>query len=127
MEEIRRLRELREVFATRGRRNLSPHGRNPEKPILTNLQINVIKKLRKARIEQEEGEPPATVRTHDRSLIILPEMIGSIMAIYNGKIWVEIEIKPQMIGHHLGEYSMPVTRVGHGGGAQTEKKRFKAR
>ncbi len=45
------------------------------------------------------------VRTHLRDMPILPQMVGAKVAVYNGKEFVEIEIKPQMIGHYLGEFS----------------------
>jgi len=39
-------------------------------------------------------------------MIVLPEMIGSVIGIYNGKIFNNVEIKPEMTGHYLGEFSI---------------------
>ena len=45
-----------------------------------------IKKLRKAKKEAPPNEKPAVVKTHLRDMIIVPEMIGSVVGIYNGKV-----------------------------------------
>ena len=41
-------------------------------------------------------------------------MIGLKVGVYNGKEFVTVEIKPQMIGHYLGEFSLTRKRVQHG-------------
>ena len=48
--------------------------------------MGLIKKLRKAKREAPFNEKPAAVRTHLRDMIIVPEMIGSVVGIYNGKV-----------------------------------------
>lgn len=35
--------------------------------------------------------------------MIVPEMIGSVVGVYNGKQYINVEIKPEMIGHYLAE------------------------
>ena len=53
----------------------------------------LIKKLRNAKKDCSVGEKPPTVKTHLRNMIIMPEMIGSVVGVYNGKIFVTVEIK----------------------------------
>lgn len=48
--------------------------------------MGLIKKLRKAKKEAQPNEKPAVVKTHLRNMIIVPEMIGSVVGIYNGKV-----------------------------------------
>jgi len=48
--------------------------------------MGLIKKLRKAKKEQQPNEKPATVKTHLRDMIIVPEMVGSVVGVYNGKV-----------------------------------------
>ena len=48
--------------------------------------MGLIKKLRKAKKEALPNEKPAVVKTHLRNMIIVPEMIGSVVGIYNGKV-----------------------------------------
>ncbi|HOO52684.1 MAG TPA: 30S ribosomal protein S19 [Methanothrix sp.] len=55
-----------------------------------------------------------TVRTHLRDMIVLPEMVGKTIEIYNGKTFNRVEIMPEMVGHYLGEYSLTRARVSHG-------------
>ena len=54
------------------------------------------------------------VRTHLRDMIVLPEMVGKTIEIYNGKTFNRVEIIPEMVGHYLGEYSLTRGRVSHG-------------
>jgi len=54
------------------------------------------------------------VKTHLRNMIILPEMIGSLVGVYNGKVFNMVEIKPDMVGHYLGEFSITYMPVRHG-------------
>ncbi|KAJ6825533.1 40S ribosomal protein S15-like isoform X1 [Iris pallida] len=73
----------------------------------------LIKKLRKAKKDAPADEKPETVRTHLRNMIIVPEMIGSIIGVYNGKTFNQVEIKPEMIGHYLAEFSNSYKPVKH--------------
>ena len=53
----------------------------------------LIKRLRKAKKEAPPMEKPEVVKTHLRDMIIVPEMIGSIVGVYNGKTFNQVEIK----------------------------------
>lgn len=59
-------------------------------------------------------------------MIIVPEMIGSVIGVYNGKSFNAVEIKPEMIGTYLGEYSCSYKFVRHGrpGIGATHSSRF---
>lgn len=76
--------------------------------------------------EAPAGEKPEPVRTHLRNMIIVPEMIGSIVGVYNGKTFNQVEIKPEMIGHYLAEFSISYKPVKHGrpGIGATHSSRF---
>lgn len=72
----------------------------------------------------KSGKYPV-VRTHRRDIPILPEFVGRKVAVHNGKEFKEIEIKPEMIGHYLGEFAMtrkPVKHSGPGVGATRSSK-----
>ena len=47
-------------------------------------------------------------------MIILPEMVGSTVAVYNGKVFNLVDIKAEMIGYYLGEFSISYRPVRHG-------------
>jgi len=86
----------------------------------------LIKKLRTAKKEAAFGEKPAVVKTHLRDMIIVPEMIGSVIGIYNGKVFNAVEIKPEMVGYYLAEFSISYKPVRHGrpGIGATHSSRF---
>ncbi|KAJ8451414.1 hypothetical protein Cgig2_017805 [Carnegiea gigantea] len=110
--------ELVKLFPARVRRRFSRG--------LKRKPMALIKKLRKAKLEAPPGEKPEPVRTHLRNMIIVPEMIGSIIGVYNGKTFNQVEIKPEMIGHYLAEFSISYKPVKHGrpGIGATHSSRF---
>lgn len=55
--------------------------------------LALIKRLRKAKLATLPDEKPACIKTHLRDMIIVPEMIGSVVGIYNGKVFNQVEIK----------------------------------
>ncbi|AMD18837.1 HBL065Wp [Eremothecium sinecaudum] len=81
---------------------------------MSSKPAGLMKKLRAAKLAAAPREKPAVVRTHLRNMIIVPEMIGSVVGVYNGKVFNQVEIKPEMVGHYLGEFSITYTPVRHG-------------
>ncbi len=57
----------------------------------------------------------AALRTHCRDVPILPDFIGKKVAIHNGHQFVTVDLKPEMIGHYLGEFSLTRGVVKHSG------------
>ena len=55
------------------------------------------------------------VRTHRRDVPIIPQFVGKKVAVYNGKEFFEFEIKPEMIGHFLGEFVLTRKSPAHSG------------
>ena len=53
------------------------------------------------------------ISTHERDMIIIPEMLGLTIGVYNGKEFVNVIIVPEMLGHYLGEFSMTRRKVQH--------------
>jgi len=53
------------------------------------------------------------VRTHIREMVIIPEMVFKKVLIHNGNNWVGIDIKPEMVGHRLGEFALTRHKVMH--------------
>lgn len=62
----------------------------------------------------QKGDKPV-LKTHRREIVILPSFVGKKVAIYNGKEYKELEIKPEMIGHYLGEFALTRNAVSHSG------------
>lgn len=68
------------------------------------------RKLKRGLTEQEEIllrklRKKGSARTHCRDMLILPEMVGKTVFVHNGKEFVRVEIKPEMLGHRLGEFA----------------------
>jgi len=53
------------------------------------------------------------VKTHVRSMMVLPEMVGKRILVHNGKEWVAVDIKPEMIGYRLGDFALTRKIVRH--------------
>ncbi|MBS3090534.1 30S ribosomal protein S19 [Candidatus Pacearchaeota archaeon] len=100
IDELKQLgiREFAKFLKSRGRRALLRQFSSIEKFILR------IDKKRKA------GK---LIRTHDRDIIIVPAMVGLTIAIHNGKEFVPVQIKTEMLGHKLGEFASTRKKVEH--------------
>ncbi|NOJ27483.1 MAG: 30S ribosomal protein S19 [Nitrososphaera sp.] len=72
------------------------------------------RKLREKVKLAREGKLKGNLRTHVRDMIILPDMVGLTIHVHNGKDFAQVAIKPEMIGHYLGEYAITNKRVQHG-------------
>ena len=44
----------------------------------------------------------------------MPELIGGVVGVYNGMVFNAVEVKPEMLGHRLGEFSLGYKPVKHG-------------
>jgi small subunit ribosomal protein S19 len=64
---------------------------------------------------RSDGASEDPLRTHCRDVPVLPDFVGKTVAIHNGKEFVDVEIKPEMIGHYLGEFAMTRKTVKHSG------------
>ena len=100
MEELKKmpLADIIELLPARARRSYI-RGMNPE-------QEAFLSKIKKA---------DGPVRTHRREIYILPNFVGKTVHVHNGKEYQPIEIKPEMIGHSLGEFALTRKGVKHSG------------
>lgn len=77
-------------------------------------QQTLLDKFRKLKKQEQKGGKPLVIKTHCRDMIVLPEMVGTIFGIYNGKEFMEVEFTPEMIGCYFGEFAPTRQRVQHG-------------
>ena len=101
LEELKKLdvREFAKLVRSRERRTLL-------------RQFNEIEKfINRAKIKSSRKKQ---IKTHDRHVIVVPQMIGMKIAIHNGKTFVPIEIIEEMLGHRLGEFSLTRGKISHG-------------
>jgi len=99
IEEIRELNleDFSMMLKSRQRRSL--------KRGMTDKQKKLLEKIRK--------NPKKFHRTMCREMVILPEMVGIRIGVHSGKEYVALDIKPEMLGHRLGEFVMTRKVVKH--------------
>lgn len=76
-------------------------------------------KLRKKIEELNRRGEKRVIKTWARACVIIPEMVGHTIAVYNGRRHIPVYITEQMVGHRLGEFAPTRTFKGHG--APTER------
>ena len=98
VEEVKTLslKEFMEMAPSRARRSL--------KRGLTDEQKNLMEKVR---------AKDSNIKTHARDMVVVPEMIGTMIKVYNGKEYFPVQVTEDMIGHFLGEFSPTRRRVAH--------------
>lgn len=99
LEELQKmsLEEFSKILTSRERRALLRG--------LTERQKKLLEHIRK--------DPTKFHKTHERDMVILPEMVDKKLGIYSGKEFKTVEITPEMIGHRLGEFALTRERVMH--------------
>lgn len=82
--------------------------------------------ISRAKVKINKNKP---VRTHNRSLVIVPEMVGMKISIHDGRSFFPVTIMGDMLGHRLGEFAMTRGRVKHSkaGIGATKGSKFKAK
>lgn len=73
------------------------------------VDIHLAKKVEAA----QAANVKKPIKTWSRRSMILPDMIGLTIAVYNGRQHVPVSINENMIGHKLGEFSPTRTYKGH--------------
>jgi len=63
------------------------------------------------------------IKTWSRASIIPPEFVGHTFGVHNGRMFVNVYVTENMVGHRLGEFAP--TRVFRSHGAHTERTKEK--
>ena len=107
LDELKKMEvaEFMRIIPARQRRSL--------KRGFTEQEKKLIEKIKKARVQVDAGKILKPIRTHCRTMVVLPVMIGLTFGIHNGKEFVKTEILPDMMGHYLGEFTYNRKRVQH--------------
>ncbi len=80
---------------------------------LTDDEKRLLEDIRQARRSSEKGGK-SQIKTHCRDMIVLPEMVGLTILVHNGKEFSSVEVRPEMVGHYLGELAITIKKVSHG-------------
>ena len=93
---------LLELLSSRARRSLNRGVSEEKRKILEDARAI------------KEGRLQGQIKTHARDMIVLPSMVGLTIGVHNGKEFVPLEVKPEMIGRYLGEFVITNKKVVHG-------------
>jgi len=77
------------------------------------VDAKLMKKVKK----WKEGDPP--IRTYRRSSTVTEDLVGHTIAVHNGKDFISVYIRQEMIGCKLGEFSPTRKFIRHGGQKET--------
>jgi small subunit ribosomal protein S19 len=70
------------------------------------------KLYRKVERQIQEGER-SPIKTWARSCTIVPEFVGQTFQVHNGRVFMDVFVTEDMVGHKLGEFSNSRTFRGH--------------
>jgi len=99
LEELKSmsLEEFSKLLSSRSRRSL----------------LRGLTERQKKLLEQIRRDPKKFHKTHERDMVILPEMVEIKFGVYNGKEYKTVNVEPEMLGHRLGEFALTRQRVLH--------------
>jgi small subunit ribosomal protein S19 len=60
------------------------------------------------------GDKAGPIKTWARGSQIPPEFVGKYFKVHNGKVFIDVFIQEDMVGHRLGEFAPTRTFRGHG-------------
>jgi len=101
IEELKKMsiKEFSKLLTSRERRSVLRGFKTVQKKLLVDL---------------EKAGEDQVVKTHSRDMVILPQMVGKSIAVYNGKEFVRLNITSEMLGHRLGEFAITRKYPKHG-------------
>ncbi len=101
------LKELQELDVREFAKYLRSRQR---RTVLRNFQeIEKFVKRSKEKIKKDKK-----VKTHQRDLVVVPDMVGMRIQVYNGQNFISFDITGEMLGHKLGEFALTRARIKHG-------------
>ena len=73
------------------------------------VDANLLKKVAKGM-----GSKENPIKTWARGSQIPPEFVGKYFQVHNGRIFIDVFVSEDMVGHRFGEFSPTRTFRGHG-------------
>ncbi len=74
------------------------------------IDATLLKKVLKVKA----GGKKEAIKTWARSSQIPPEFVGHTFSVHNGRVFIDVFVSEDMVGHRLGEFSPTRTFKGHG-------------
>jgi small subunit ribosomal protein S19 len=63
---------------------------------------------------QKKSSKKKSIKTHERSIVIVPQLLSLTIGVHNGNGFVPVAITYEMLGHRLGEFAPTRPKVKHG-------------
>ncbi len=75
-----------------------------------------------AKVQAKKGtaEESTPIKTWSRRSTIPPDFVGRYFDVHNGKIFIRVFVREEMVGHKLGEFAPSRVFKVHGGGKKEE-------
>jgi small subunit ribosomal protein S19 len=73
------------------------------------IDLHLMKKVEAAAATNDKRP----IKTWSRRSMVVPDMVGLTIAVYNGRQHVPVSINEDMVGHKLGEFSPTRSYRGH--------------
>jgi small subunit ribosomal protein S19 len=104
LEELKQMntKEFAKLVDSRRRRSLLRSTMKNFEPLIKKIKAT------------NEGKRKKPIKTHLRTMIVTPEMVGLTIGVHNGKEFHNVIITEEMIGLYLGELCMTRKRLTHG-------------
>jgi len=83
----------------------------------------VDQKLMQKVLSAQDNRSVKVIKTWARRSTILPEMVGTTMAVHNGKKFIPVFVTENMVGHKLGEFAPTRTYYGHAADKKSKLKK----
>lgn len=85
------------------------------------VDASLLKKVQRAKA----GSKREVIKTWSRRSMVIPDFVGSTIAVHDGRKFVSVYVTENMVGHYLGEFAPTRTFRMHSGqrkaGAEAEK------
>jgi len=66
------------------------------------------------KVDSGMGTKEKPIKTWSRNCQVPPEFVGKYFQVHNGRIFIDVFVTEDMVGHRLGEFSPTRTFRGHG-------------
>jgi small subunit ribosomal protein S19 len=83
------------------------------------IDQKLLKKVLRLKKEGKEGP----IKTWARDCTISPDFVGMTFLVHNGKDFIPVKVREEMVGHKLGEFAPTTKFFKHGGKKQKELER----
>jgi len=72
------------------------------------------KNLTRKVLAQKQSGKKEPIKTWARASQIPPEFVGHTFLVHNGRVFIDVFVGEDMVGHRLGEFASTRTFKGHG-------------